>query len=119
VQQQYYVWLKCRNTGKAWVKALIQKVWEITWDMWDHRNKVQTKSLSPTSRRIIEALNAQIWDEFSQGTQGLGYRDYHWLAKPIAHVLSYDKEHKSQWLASINLARERFVNRQESTASSL
>ncbi len=80
--------------------------------MWDHHNEVRTrtKSLSPASRRIIEALNAQILDEFLQGTQGLGYRDYHWLAKPIAHVLSYDKEHKAHWLASIDLARERFVN---------
>jgi hypothetical protein len=26
VQQQYFTWLKRRNTGKAWVKALIQKV---------------------------------------------------------------------------------------------
>jgi hypothetical protein len=47
VQQQYFAWLKRRNTGKAWVKALIRKVWEISWDMWDHRNEIRLQFLSP------------------------------------------------------------------------
>jgi hypothetical protein len=68
---------------------------------------------------VIEALNKQIREEFLQGTHGLGYRDHHWLVKPIAHVLSYDKEHKAQWLASIELARERFLHRQDFVASSM
>jgi hypothetical protein len=41
------------------------------------------------------------------------------LDKLLAHVLGYGKAHKDQWLASIDLARERFVNRREFTASSL
>jgi hypothetical protein len=33
VQQKYFEWLKRRNTGKTWVQALIQKVWQILWSM--------------------------------------------------------------------------------------
>ncbi len=119
VQQQYFEWLKRRKTGKAWVTALIKKVWEISWDLWDHRNEVRLHSLSPTNWRIIEDLNAQISAKFDLGTDRLGHRDYHWLNKPLAHVLGYDKEHKAQLLASIDLARERFMARHEFTASSL
>jgi hypothetical protein len=119
VQQQYYLWLKRRNTGKAWVTALIRKVWEISWTMWDHRNDVRTSTLSPTNKKAIEDLNRRITAEFSHGTNGLGPRDQHWLEKPLRHVIGYDQEHKAQWLASIDLARERFSNRRELTASSL
>jgi hypothetical protein len=119
VQQKYFEWLKRRNTGRAWVKALIQKVWEISWDLWDHRNEVRLSSLSPTNQRLIEDLNAQITAEFASGIQGLGTRDHHWLEKPLAYVLTYDKEHKAQWLASIDLARDRFEHRREFAASSI
>jgi hypothetical protein len=119
VQQQYFEWLKRRNTGKAWATALLKKVWEVSWDLWDHRNEVRLSTLSPTNRKIIEDLNAQISVEFATGTTGLGHRDHHWLEKPLAHVIGYDKDHKAQWLASIDLARARFTNRREFAASSL
>ena len=119
VQQQYFDWLKRRNTGKAWVKSLIRKVWEITWDMWDHRNDVRLKTLSPVHRREIEFLNEWNTAEFALGTDSLGYRDHHWLDKPLDHVLEYDRDHKAQWLESIYLARERHTNRREFAASSL
>jgi hypothetical protein len=47
----------------------------------------------------------------------VGY--HHWLEKPLAYVLTYDKEHKAQWLASIDLARDRFEHRREFAASSI
>jgi hypothetical protein len=119
VQQKYYEWLKRRNTGKAWVKALIQKVWEISWSMWDHRNDVRLNTVSPADRRRISDLNHKITAEFEHGTDGLGYRDHHWFAKPLAHVLEYDKEHKAQWLESVDLARYRHTNRAELAALSL
>jgi hypothetical protein len=37
-QQEYYDWLARRNTGKRWTTTLIKKLWEISWDMWEHRN---------------------------------------------------------------------------------
>jgi hypothetical protein len=59
-----------------------------------NKHKILMQSLLPASRWMIEALNAQIRQNFHKG---------HRLAKPaIAHVLGYDKEHKAQWLASID-----------------
>ncbi len=47
VQQRYYEWLGNRNTGKKWATALIQKVWDVSWDMWDHRNDVRLNTITP------------------------------------------------------------------------
>jgi hypothetical protein len=88
--------------------------------MWEHRNKIEVQSLSSASHRAIEYINDQIKAEFAHGTNRLGHHDHHWLDKPLAHVLGYNKEHyKAQWLASIDLARERFVTQREFTVSFL
>ena len=119
VQHRYYEWLKRRNTEKAWLQAVIKKVWEVSWDMWDHRNQVRLGTITPAMRREADIINAQITHQFEEGQVGLGQRDHHWLSKPLAHVLAYDPEHKSQWLESVELARVRFTNRHEFEDSSI
>jgi hypothetical protein len=37
-QQEYYNWIKRRNTGKRWITTLIKKLWEISWNMWEQQN---------------------------------------------------------------------------------
>jgi hypothetical protein len=68
---------------------------------------------------VIEDFNYQIGEEFALGIDGIGHRDHHWYAKPIAHVLDYDKEHKAQWLALVDLAQYRFTYRAEFAASTV
>jgi hypothetical protein len=119
VQQRYYEWLQRKNTGKAWTQALIKKIWAVLWDMWDHRNKVRTSSITPAKLRATEALNHQIELQFDLGKEGLSHKDHHRLSESCAHVFMYDSEHKSQWLSSIELARGLFYNRHEFEASSI
>jgi hypothetical protein len=38
IQQAYYNLIKSRRTGKRWTICLIKKLWDIAWDLWDHRN---------------------------------------------------------------------------------
>ena len=109
-QQRYLEGLKRINTGKSWVQALIKKVWEVSWDMWDHRNKVRVNTVTRADLREIERLNDQITEQFSEGTRGLGPQDHHWFDKPLLHVLGYDLDHKAQWLESVELARTRLDN---------
>ena len=40
VQDEYYIWLDRRNTGRRWAELLIVKLIDIAWDMWEHRNHV-------------------------------------------------------------------------------
>ena len=119
VQQRYYEWLSRRNTGKAWVQALIQKVWSVSWDMWDHRNAIRLDTITPAQLRERAATNRRIVEEFALGPENIGIQDHHWFAKPLAHVLKYDPAHQSQWLASVELARYRHANAHEFEASSL
>lgn len=110
VQQRYYEWLGHRNTGRKWATALIKKVWEVSWDMWDHRNEVRLNTLTPAKRRRLVALNLLVTDEYQRGTEGLRPKDHHWLSKPQATILHYDFNRNEQWAESIQLARLRFDN---------
>jgi hypothetical protein len=40
MQQQYLDCLGRRETEKRWLIALMVKLLNISWDMWDHRNKI-------------------------------------------------------------------------------
>ncbi len=40
IQQRYYTWLGSRKTGLWWAVALIQKLWDVSWDQWEHWNAV-------------------------------------------------------------------------------
>jgi hypothetical protein len=37
---RYYKEAGERRTGKRWTSALIRKMWDIAWDLWEHRNGI-------------------------------------------------------------------------------
>jgi hypothetical protein len=62
VQHRYYEFLDGRRTGLRWLTALIQKLWDVAWDMWDHRNRV----LHDQEHSVARDLQIQqITDEFA------------------------------------------------------
>jgi hypothetical protein len=74
VQHRYYE-LDSRRTGLRWLTALIQKLWDVAWDMWDHRNRV----LHDQEHSVARDLQIQqITDEFATGSVGLARE-----AKPL------------------------------------
>jgi hypothetical protein len=37
VQNAYFCWCHSQKTGCRWTASLIQKLWDISWDLWEHR----------------------------------------------------------------------------------
>lgn len=40
VQHNYYIWLHCCTIGFGWLLQVIRRLWEVAWDLWQHRNRV-------------------------------------------------------------------------------
>ena len=60
-QDQWFRYLKKRNTGRRWVSQLILKLIGVAWDQWEHRNGVAHRNLDcarhqRSSRLVREAL---------------------------------------------------------------
>jgi hypothetical protein len=65
---EYYIYLGKRNTGERWVRLLIQKIWNVDWDQWDHGNEVRHKQDSLVSQPEAEQLNGWIHEVIRIGS---------------------------------------------------
>jgi hypothetical protein len=113
-QQEYYTWLKRRNTGKRWVATLIKKLWEISWNMWEQRNGELKNPASPASLREHARLDASITHEYTDTTT-LAKRDRRWFRRPKEILFTEALEFKQQWLESVGIARARFARRRNTS----
>ena len=110
-QQEYYTWLKRRNTGKRWATTLIKKMWEISWNMWEQRNGELTNPESLASLREHARLDARISHKYND-ILTIAIKDRRWLRRPKEVVATESIAYKQQWLESVSLARARFARRQ-------
>ena len=103
-QTQYYRLLGLRRTGKRWVVALIRKLWEVSWTMWDHRNKIlHQDDLHEVLGR--EELKEQIEEEYLRGLVDLPSEFRYMLQADEEEVLQYGIQRQKRWLESIQAAR--------------
>jgi hypothetical protein len=109
-QQEYYDWIRRRNTGKRWITTLIKKLWEISWNMWEHRNGELANPECAASLREHERLDILITDEFDD-LSTLAKRDRRWFRRPKEVLFTEPIEYKQQWLESVHLARVKYTRR--------
>jgi hypothetical protein len=86
-------------------------MWDM-WDMWEHRNNILQNTMTPAKLGKIADMDRRIQQQFTLGRNGLLPHDVHWL-NTMTKVFRYDMDVKAQWLASINLGRERFLAQSE------
>jgi hypothetical protein len=78
IQNAYFKWKGHRNSGRRWLIAIIKRLWTISWDMWDHRNRVRLAEEQAAARnRAREAITAQ----FFAGIQDLLLQDRHLILR--------------------------------------
>jgi hypothetical protein len=101
-QQEYYNWIKRRNTGKCWITILIKKLWEISWNMWEQRNGEVNHPRSPASLREHARLDALITTNYKDAST-LAIKDRRWFRCLKEVLFTKSLEYKHQWLESVRL----------------
>ena len=110
VQQRYLQWIGSRRSGLRWLTALIQKLWDIAWDMWDHRNRV----LHDTELSVARDLEIQqITDQFQLGSAGLPTEVKVHFRRGLQHLLQQQPAYQTAWLIRILAARARSERRND------
>jgi len=117
VQTTYFRWIGRvrkdkslqRRTGRRWLTAVIQKLWEIAWDLWDDRNSIVHDKEQGIE---LKQLHANIKHQISLGklhlttdTQALfdQARKSSFLKRPLAY--------KKAWLLRVVASRQRTIRR--------
>ncbi len=106
-QQKYLESIGKRTTGKWWTVAIISKLWDIAWDMWQHRNHVIHNTLHPKKQLEMELLGLQVNEWYEQGPEELLIRDRNLFQKSVETILKGTGNEQEQWVTSVRLAHQR------------
>jgi hypothetical protein len=107
-QQDYYTWLKKKNTGRRWTTTLIKKLWQISWDMWEQRNGELKNPKSSASLWEHARLDVSITLEYTDLTT-LATKDRPWFRRPQEVLFTDSIAYKQQWLESVASAHARYA----------
>ena len=109
VQDKYYRFLGKRNTGRRWLAALIEFMWNTAWDFWEHRNGHQVRRAQAQEQAL---LHEAIRQEYSHGFLGLDRPVHSLLRRPLEFRLRDTPGHQRLFLVRIQAARRRRPYRQ-------
>jgi len=98
-QQRYYEASRSRQTGRRWVTVLIQKLWDIAWDLWEHRNGIVHEQENLVTRSMGTLLNHRV-DQVYEGisSRPVPVYDRHLVHMPLSKLLNKSVSYKVHWL---------------------
>ncbi len=91
--------LNNRNRGKRWAIALIKKLWETAWDLWEHRNGILHEQENIVSRSMGMHLNHRISRVYQNlRSRPIRIHNKHLVHLPLRVLLCKPVHNKVQWL---------------------
>ncbi|CAB9498981.1 expressed unknown protein [Seminavis robusta] len=106
LQDAHYKSLGNRRNGFRWTTAVIRKLLDISWDMWDHRNHIKHNDPHPAfDPQLRTTLNEEIRFQWSLGAASLRPEDRPLFRHGLDSIMEQTTTDKQQWLASVENAR--------------
>jgi hypothetical protein len=116
-QDAYYKWCRSRKSARRWTTALIQKLWNVAWDLWEHRNGIVHAAENAEIIHGMAEIDIEICAQFQQGPHGLQQRDHGLFTGPVNGILAASIVYRQRWLQKVQTARARASRRQAETYS--
>jgi hypothetical protein len=99
VQEAHFLWLVRRNnTGKRWATALVVKLLEITWDLWDHHNQIKFNLEMAQDLARRDSIILSVRSEYAFGRSGRPRRDWRLFKRPLVSLLTSSLHYLDAWL---------------------
>jgi hypothetical protein len=95
--------IRSAKSPRRWLSAIIRKLWQIAWDLWEHRNGY----LHQTENNLwSQQLDREIANQFALGCKDLDAKTRCLFQKGEQHIRSRPLDIKKQWVKRIQMARE-------------
>jgi len=105
VQQAYLTFIGSKKTGRRWLTMVIQKMWDIAWDLWEDRNGVNADK---QAARQLLALQTRVTAEFQCGYRLLHFRSQALFTRcTLTQRLTHSEPTLRSWLLRVEQARRR------------
>jgi hypothetical protein len=69
LQQQFYMSLGKKTTGRSWAVSLLVQLWQLSWNQWDNCNHIDKNTVHPEKEARLEILNDRIRAEYESDRQ--------------------------------------------------
>jgi Zn-finger nucleic acid-binding protein len=103
VQARHFSRIGSKKSTKRWASALIRKLWQVAWDLWEHRNGFVHER---DAGLLSEQINRAIQEEFLKGTHNLDTSTKALFRVGFPAVVNKPLEIRVQWVKRVQLARE-------------
>jgi hypothetical protein len=107
-QDAYLRSLLKKRTGLRWTQALINKLWDTAWDMWQFRNGIKHNTITPQIQRELNEVGDLLRQQLIIGTTGVRPRDAY-LINSIDRTLTKPLYVQQRCLDCIKLARTEYA----------
>jgi len=94
------------NAERHWTTELIKKLWNISWDQWDHRNEALHNDTNNQEVILESKINSQVRDLFSSSLQAVPCNAMALFKGTLDKLLQHSKQYKEQWAASMAVATQ-------------
>ena len=108
-QERYLQSIQSKITIKRWITAIIRKLWDIVWDMWEHRNE---KLHHSEQGELVVQLNNDISLQYQQGCHNLSKSVKALFKRSLEALLQSLLPQKQLWLQRVKSARQQLILRQ-------
>jgi hypothetical protein len=96
--------VRSRKSSKRWVVALIRKMWQVAWDLWEHRNGY----LHDREESFLSTqTNNGIKHQFELGCRNLDKATQVLFHGGLQTTIQKPLEVRQQWLKRVQVARDR------------
>jgi hypothetical protein len=106
IQKAYLKDLGSFKSPQLWISRFQKRIWEIPWQLWQHRNEFLHNDGTTIHFQEIAAVNREIRTEYLQRGQGLPDHYQYLFHGQLDELLSQNIFHKQEWLKSVWAARE-------------
>jgi len=88
LQEEYYKFISSRRTGKCWAISLLKKLWQIAWELWDHRNEVLHHQENISQQHEGDQLNRSLRQLYSSAyPQLMSSKNRYLLQIPLVSLI--------------------------------
>ena len=101
-QQEHYKRMRSNKEGLRWLAALIRKLWQVSWNMWQHRNGI---AAAQAEKERQEETERQIQDEYDTGFEGLARHIRGITSGGLEATLRLSTTDREAWLRQVTAAR--------------
>jgi len=100
-QEAYWLQWRRRKSSKCWAMELIKKLWNISWDMWDHHNGILHNASQSREDILDSAINDQLRILHGQGLHAIPRDAFHLFSQSVNNLIAHQRHYKVQWVASV------------------